>query len=259
MAPLPRLFDAHLHAEGLSDVDLETLRLFGVERALLPAHPLLTAPTPRALLNQFADLTGKQLQRCAHVGITAHAALGLHPRALPRRGTDEVLSALPALLQRERVRAIGPAGLFRDTDIEREVLVAQARLARRFRTALLVTLPAADHERLTRRTLELLRGTRIPAKQVLVEGVTARTLPLVRALGYRAALSLHPDGVGADRAVALCRKFGGTGMLLASHAGDGAADLLALPRAHALLVRARLAPLAQRVGFRNAVTLLGPP
>jgi predicted metal-dependent TIM-barrel fold hydrolase len=239
-------------------VDLETLRLFGVERALLPAHPLLATPTPRALLNQFAELTGRQRERCARAGITAHAALGLHPRALPRRGTDEVLSALPALMQREKVRAIGPAGLYRDTDIEHEVLVAQARLARRFRTVLLVTLPSANHERLTRRTLELLRATRIPARQVLVEGVTARTLPVVRALGYRAALSLHPDAMGADRAVALCRKVGGTGILLASHAGDGAADLLSLPRAQALLVRTGLAPLAQRVGFRNAAGLFGP-
>lgn len=253
------LFDAHLHAEGLSDVDLETLRLFGVERALLPAHPLLTTPTPRAILNQFAELTGKQRERCARAGITAHVAIGLHPRALPRRGTDEVLSAIPGLLQREKVRAIGPAGLFRDTEVEREVLVAQARLARRFRFPLLVTLPSREHERLARRTLEVLRGTRIPPRLVLVEGVSGRTLPLVRALGYRAALSLHPDGIGTDRAVALCRKHGGTGVVLSSHAGDGASDLLALPRAHALLVRAGLSPLARRVAFRNAATLLGPP
>ena len=254
-----RLFDAHLHPEGLSDVDLETLRTFGVERALLPAHPLLTTPTPRALLQQFAELTGRQRARCARAGITAHAALGLHPRALPRRGTDEVLSALPALLQRDKVRALGPTGLWQDTEVEREVLLAQAKLARRFRVPLLVALPAANHERLARRTLELLRGARIPARQVLVEGVTARTLPLVRALGFRAALSLHPDGVGTDRAVALCRKVGGTGLLLASHAGDGASDLLSLPRAHALLVRARLDPLAGRVAFRNAAAFFGPP
>ena len=38
MPELPSLFDAHLHPEALSDQDLESMRFFGVERALVVAH-----------------------------------------------------------------------------------------------------------------------------------------------------------------------------------------------------------------------------
>jgi len=252
------VFDLHLHPDGLTDADLQTLSLFGVTHGLLPAHPLLGNPTEKALLAQFQELCGRQRQRCARAGITAWAALGIHPRALPRRGAEAVLSALPELLQSGRARVIGPAGLYRDTEDEREVLLAQARLARRLRVPLLVTLPVAHHEPRTRRTLDLLRAAKMPRGRVVVDGVTGRTLPAVRALGYRAALSLHPDGLGADRAVALCRKHGSQGLLFASHAGDGASDLLALPRAQALLQRAGLSALAARVAQRNARALLPP-
>jgi predicted metal-dependent TIM-barrel fold hydrolase len=250
------MFDVHLHPEGLTDADLQTLSVFGLTHALLPAHPLLATPTEKALLAQFQELTGPQRQRCARAGITAWAALGIHPRAIPRRGTEAVLSALPAWLQSGKARAVGPTGLYLDTEDERELLLAHAQLARRLRVPLLVTTPVAEHERRTRRTLELLRAAKVPRGLVVVDGVNGRTLPLVRALGYRAALSLHPDGPGADRAVALCRRHGSTGLLLASHAGDGASDLLALPRAHALLQRAGLSALASRVTQRNARVLL---
>jgi len=245
------VFDAHLHPEGLADADLETLALFGVTHALLPAHPLLAAPTEKGLLAQFQELTGRQLKRCARAGISAWAALGIHPRALPRRGAEAVLSTLPAWLQSGKARAIGPTGLYLDTEDERELLLAHAQLARRLRVPLLVTTPVAEHERRTRCTLSLLRAAKVPPRLVVVDGVTGRTLPLVRALGYRAALSLHPDGLGADKAVALCRKHGSAGLLFSSHAGDGASDLLALPRAQALLARAGLSPLATRVTQRN--------
>lgn len=251
------MFDVHLHAEGLGDADLETLSLFGVTHALLPAHPLLSTPTEKSLLQQFQELTGRQRQRCARAGISAWAALGIHPRALPRRGAEAVLSTLPAWLQSGKARAVGPTGLFHDTADERELLLAHAQLARRLRVPLLVTTPVADHERKTRRTLELLRAARVPPRRVVVDGVTARTLPAVRALGYRAALSLHPEGLGADRAVALCRKRGSAGLLFSSHAGDGASDLLALPRAHALLARQGLSALGARVLQRTPRATFG--
>src|SRR6476619_1590132 len=92
----PRLFDVHLHAEGLTDQDLESLHFFGVQRAIVPAHATFAEPTAQRLLEQFGNIIDKQLVRLAKAGIRAHAALGIHPRAIPRRGVPEILTALPS-------------------------------------------------------------------------------------------------------------------------------------------------------------------
>ena len=41
--PCP-FFDAHLHADGVSDVDLRSMAFFGLEGALVPAGDALIAP-----------------------------------------------------------------------------------------------------------------------------------------------------------------------------------------------------------------------
>ena len=91
--PLP-LFDAHLHPEALSDQDLESMRFFGVERALVVAHHF-PEPTAKGLRRHFDDLVGKQIPRLARLGIRAYVALGVHPRCIPRRGVSGVLHGLP--------------------------------------------------------------------------------------------------------------------------------------------------------------------
>ncbi len=53
--PVPELlplFDAHLHPEALSDQDLESMRFFGVERALVVAHHF---PEPTASITRLGS------------------------------------------------------------------------------------------------------------------------------------------------------------------------------------------------------------
>src|SRR5438445_446024 len=77
------MFDAHLHPSGLTDDDLETLRYFGVEAALVPAGH--TAASVDALFEHFDDLLNKQLARLERAGPRPYAARGVHLLALPRR------------------------------------------------------------------------------------------------------------------------------------------------------------------------------
>ncbi|MFL5320071.1 MAG: TatD family hydrolase [Myxococcaceae bacterium] len=249
----PKLFDVHLHAEGLTDQDLESLHFFGVQRAIVPAHATFAEPSAKRLLDQFGNLVDKQLARLSKAGIRAHAALGIHPRAIPRRGVPEILSALPSYFRQGKVVALGPVGLFEDTEVEREVMTEQLLLARRLKVKVLVTTPAKNREAVTRRTLQLLLGSGVPPSRVLVDGAISTTLAPIRACGFHAALMLHPDGLTADAAVALIRRSGVERLCLSSHAGDGASDIVGLARAQSLMLRAKLTEsLIRRVTLKNA-------
>src|SRR5689334_21597192 len=56
-----QMFDAHLHPAGLSDQDLETLRYFGVESALVLAGRATS--TVEGVLQPFDELRNTQLPR----------------------------------------------------------------------------------------------------------------------------------------------------------------------------------------------------
>ncbi|RKH22123.1 hydrolase TatD [Corallococcus praedator] len=251
--PLP-LFDAHLHPEALTDQDLESMRFFGVERALVVAHHFPEA-TAKGLRQHFDHLVERQLPRLERLGIRAWAALGVHPRCIPRRGLSEVLSHLPEYFEGGRVVALGETGLHVGGEEEEEAFLEQLALARQLKLRVVVHTPLKDKERHTRRILTLLRQSGLAPSRALVDHANARTVRTILEVGHWAGLTLHPEALQADRAVALVRRLGSERLVLDSDAGDGAGDILGLARTANLLGKAKLSErLVRRVTRDNAAT-----
>ena len=245
-------FDARLHPAGLTDQDLETLRFFGVEAALVPcdATPLATVKNIRA---HFDDVLNTQLPRLERAGIRGYAAFGVHPLSLPRRGLSELMQALPTYLGAASAAAVGTIGLSKNTDAERDAFTEQLLLARRFQLPAVVGTPVTAREAVTRKTLTLLKTAGLAPSAVMIQGATGSTLRLIRELGHWAALTLHPDALTVEQAVKLVRASGVERLVLETAAGDGASDILAISRAASLLDAAGLtAAVVARVTGRNA-------
>jgi predicted metal-dependent TIM-barrel fold hydrolase len=252
------LFDALLYPASLRAGDLEDLRFFGVGGALACAD----AGTPSApdVARAWAGLAGTVLRRMRRAGVAGYAAVGVHPLRIPRRGLEALLAELPEHLGRPRVVALGPVGVEEGGRREEEVFARQLALAAELRRPVVVHTPSRDKERLTRRALAVLREAEVDPSRVLVAGADARTVRMIRACGHVAGLSLAEGRREAplDEAVRLVRALGSDGLALASSAGDGAGDLLALPRAAARLAKAGLSPaVIRRVCGENVRRLLG--
>jgi len=251
------VFDARLHPAGLTDQDLETLRLFGVEGALVVSDATPHAQ-PDQLLAHFEELVSKELPRLERAGIRAWAALGVHPASVPRRGLSHVLEALPAFCKGGRVVAVGLIGLSKGDLAEVEALGEQLALAERLHLRAVITSPAHEREALTRRVLTLLKESSIPPGHVLVDCATARTVKLIRECGHWAGLTMHPDHLEVEKAVSLVCQLGPERLVLESAAGDGASELLAVARAVHRLQKAKLTrSVVARVSEDNATAFLG--
>lgn len=233
------LFDANIHPEGLSDQDLESLAFFNVRAALVVASAP-AEPSARTLRLHFDDLVGRQLERLRRAGIRGYVALGIHPLAVPRRGLTEVLESLPDYFRGGQVVAVGEVGLAEETPEQLEAFIEQVALARRLKVRLLVHTPPREKEKRTRRSLVLLQESGISPDRVLVDHANARTVRLITAVGHYAGLTLHPEALRVEQAVALVRKLGSERLVLDSDAGHGAGDLLGLARAEHLLAKAKL-------------------
>ncbi len=249
-------FDPLLHPAALRPSDAETLRFFGVAGVLLASGDGFSPATAAGLHQHWLDTAGaaRALRRR---GLPAWAALGIHPRRIPRRGLAARLAELPTLLGRPEVAALGPAGLEAGGPLEEEVFLEQVRLAAQLRLPLMVRAAWRRRASLTGRLLDLLEASDLPPGRVLVLHADARTLPILRARGHLALVTLAGRR-GVEEAVALVRRHGSEGLLLGSDAGDGGGDLLALPRAADRLARAGLSlAILRRACLGNALAWLG--
>ncbi len=253
-------FDADLHPLALRRGDLEDLLYFGVSGALAPSGDDSGPATRDGLRRAWDALARDCVRRMGRAGLAGRAAVGIHPRRIPWRGLEALLQELPDWLGLPRVLAVGSVGLDEGGEREEVVFVRQLELARELRLPVVVHTPWRTKERITRRTLALLREHELAPGKVLVSRADARTVRMIRACGYAAGLSLSaPEGSGSiDEAVRLVASLGPEGLVLGSGAGDGAGDLLALPRAAGRLAKAGLSPaVVRRVCGGNAVKLLG--
>ena len=252
----PPFLDLHLHPEALSDQDLESMQIFGLRAALVPADLPSQRAGSRELIAHFDEIVDAQLPRLERAGIRAYAALGVDPRSIPRRGFSEVLSALPSYFRGGRVVAVG-VGLHRGGAMEEEVMAEQLALARKLNLPVLVHTPALEKASITRRTLNLLRQSRVPPANVLVDHAQSRTVRLILECGYFAGLTIHPDELSGERATALVRRLGSERLALDSALGHGPGDILGLARTASLMSRAGLsARVIGRVAFQNGAEFL---
>lgn len=251
------MFDARVYPAGLADADLQTLGFFGVKKVLAAAVPPSGPATVASIAAQLDDLLRTQLPRLQKQGLDAWAAVGVPARALPRRGLKEVLDGLPKRFEHLRAKAMGPLELWKGGEAEEEAFTEQLRLARRLRLAVWVATWGPEREALTKRALQLLKASNVDPARVLVDGAVGKTVKLIRACGYTAGLTVHPDGLKAEEAVTLVKKLGAEGLALSTAAGFGASDLLGVARTAHLLEKAGLSRgVVARVTSGNISTIL---
>jgi len=257
----PLLFDADLHPLPLRTGDLDDLRFFGVAGALAPMDDALPSATREAVRRGWDVLVPSAVRRLRRAGIAGFAAIGIHPRRIPWRGLEALLAELPDFLGRRRVQALGAVGLEEGGPREEAVFARQLELASQLRLPVVVHTPWREKERLTRRALAMLREHELDPGRVMIGRADARTVRMIRACGYVAGFSLFAGaGDVIDGAVKLVRSLGPEGLVLGSGAGDGASDLLALPRAAGRMAKAGLSrAVIWRVCRANALHFLGLP
>lgn len=254
------LIDAHVHADGLSDSDLDLIASFGVEQVLVCAHDGVIdrlKPTSAAWLAQYDRLLSFEAQRFRRYGLRALFALGVHPAHAPDRGLEDLLHRLPAYLSHPAVVALGLLGLNTGDAREQWVLGRQLEMASELRRPVLVS-PPLDSERGMKLLLALSRRYDVSPERILIERVTARMVPLLRGLGFSIALEASPGRLSVEEIVSLVRQCGADRFVLTSHAGEGPADVLAVPQmAMRLEAQGLSREVIERVGRENALRFLG--
>ena len=248
--------DLHLHADGIPDADLATLAYFGLGAAVTCARDA-GARSAADLVRHWDRLVHHETHRLQDAAIRPMVALAVHPSRIPWHGADELLHRLPRYFDDPRVVALGELGLDQGGEREEDILARQLQLAARLRKPAILHTPAKDKLQHTRRLLALVKQSPLEPGDVLVDHVSPETFPLVRGVGCWAGFTLQPDGMDAALASRLVARHGAERIVLTSDIGEGASDLLALPKADEALRKAGLShELAQRLLWEGPLAFL---
>ncbi len=250
--------DLHLHADGIRDADLATLAYFGVKAAVTCARDA-GAGSAAELRRHWDELLAVHTERLRLAGIRPMVALALHPAKIPWHGADELLHRLPGYFDDPRVVALGEIGLQEGGEREEDIFSRQLELAARMRRPVIVHTPSREKLVRTRRLLSLIQESAVDPSRVLIDHLNAETFALSRALGFWAGLTLQPGLFEPAEAAALISRHGPEGIVLTSDIGEGATDLLALPKAAEALKDAGLTgELRRRVLWEGPLAFLRP-
>jgi len=248
--------DLHLHADGISAQDLSTLAYFGLKAAVTCARDA-GAGSAAELLKHWDELVQIQTQRLKMAGIRPLVALALHPARIPWHGVDDLLHRLPHYFDDPKVVALGELGLQEGTDREEDVFARQLTIAARLRKPAIVHTPGREKLQRTKQILALIKASPLQPANVLIDHVSEETFSLVRGLGCWTGLTLQPGLFDAETAAAVISRHGAERIVLTSDIGEGATDLLALPKAAEALQRAGLSDeLCRRVLWENPLDFL---
>ena len=248
--------DLHLHADGISAEDLATLAYFGLKAAVTCARDA-GAGSADSLRKHWDELVQNETRRLKTAGIRPMVALALHPARIPWHGVDDLLHRLPHYFDDPRVVALGELGLHEGGEREEEILARQFDLAARLRRPAILHTPAREKLARTKRLLAVLKDSPLEPARVLVDHVSEETFPLVQGMGCWAGLTVQPEAMDARVAAQLVSRHGAERIVLTSDIGEGASDLLALPKAAEALRKAGLsAELARRLMWDGPLDFL---
>lgn len=223
-----RIFDPHIHMTSRTTDDYEAMRAAGVRAVVEPAFWLGQPRTsPASFFDYFDSLLGWEPYRAAQYGITHHCTLALNPKEANDPRCLPVLDELPRYLAKDGVVAVGEIGYDSMTPAEDHALAAQLQLAADHRLPALVHTPHRDKLTGLRRTLDVVRESKLPVDRVLVDHLNETTVAEAKDSGAWLGFSVYPDTkMDEDRMVAVLRAYGTERVLVNSAADWGRSDPL---------------------------------
>lgn len=260
-----KIFDPHIRSRTQSDDDLKNLHYFGTEEVVTTAYGAQSFERAEDLLQYFDLLAGEEQRRLQRCGLISYCALGVAPNMRPRRAHYEVWKALPELLSKKGVVALGEVGVWEDSSAHWELFERQVRIALDVGPMpILITPPVELKITLTYKMMQRLEKWDYPPSEVIINFTDERLLENVIQSGFCAG---YPVGAASNdpRQVArhisdVAGRVGGTEKILLTAAlRTAGADVLGVPKTIVALQDEGIDDvLIEKMVFGNARRLFRP-
>jgi uncharacterized protein len=230
MTRIPFL-DPHVHTECRSTEDFERLKSSGCVGVLAVSGTQGGFRSPDSVLDHFERLDRYERKRIERVGLKFWLALGIHPLGIPKRGVEELMEQLPALLQRHHVDAVGEIGLESGSEMEEMVFSKQLSLAADLGLPVIVQAPQKKKANVAKKTMVLLEENPLNPARILLNHIHEEGRPEAIEKGCLLGLSVHPFGFSPEQVTALVTRTPDARFVLSADLGSQPSYLMGMPAA----------------------------
>jgi hypothetical protein len=191
-----RVIEPHIHMIARTTADYERMALMHTVACCEPAFWAgYDRTSPQAFHDYFTHLTEFEPKRAAQYLIQHYAWICINPKEADDVAfSREVISFIPEFLKRPTVLGIGEIGLNKNTRNEMITFELQVDLAVKLGQLIWIHTPHLDDKlKGTRMLVDCLKGRGdIDPGRVCFDHTEEHTLPLIRAAGFWAAMTIYP-------------------------------------------------------------------
>jgi len=199
--------DSHIHADGMSEDELREMVSNGITRAITCAYFPIEPNYPQTLIDLFTRLIDYDVPKTREWGLDLYAAIGIHPRSIPKAGFDKISEVMKTLYKHEFVVAFGETGLQLGSNKEIDALKSQLELAKDFDFPIIVHTPSANKLEITEKTLPIIDKIRINPELVVLDHVNDETISKVDKSGYNVGLTVQSGKLLPETAAELVIQY----------------------------------------------------
>lgn len=245
------MIDTHIHGDARSSEDFELMKNNGIDTAITCSFYPYKLFNEVVLLNHLEKILNYDTERAGKYGLDLKVALGIHPSNSYIK-PDLIYENLYRWIEDGKITAIGEIGLEDLTDDEISVFKRQLDIADETGTKVIVHTPRKRKAEV----LEVINGIvpeHIDERLVVIDHINPATIGDVIDRDYTIGLTVQPQKMEKEDAIAILNEYGFERFLLNSDISNMPSNPLSVPQTvRELESRGYESKKIERVAFKNA-------
>lgn len=223
------MIDTHMHADSRSSEDFDKMFVSGIDTAITCSYyPYKLNDNPEVLINHFDRILNFEPKRAGEYGLDLRVALGIHP-ANVLGNCEAVFKKLEELIENKDIIAIGEIGLDENTPQEQAIFKKQLELADETKSKVIIHTPRKNKAEVLKDIKRIVLDS-IDPQLVVIDHINSNTIEDVIDEEFAIGLTVQPQKMEVDEAVAILDQYGFDRFLLNSDISNKPSDPLSVPR-----------------------------
>lgn len=245
------MIDTHVHADSRSGEDFRDMYLSGIDTAITCSFYPYKIDNEAILLNHLNRILELDTKRAGEYGLDLKVALGIHP-ANTEIKPDIIYENLYKWIEAKEIVAIGEIGLEDLTDAEINIFKKQLDIADETNSKVIIHTPRKNKKEVLKVILDIV-PQHLDEKSAVIDHVNLNIVEDVVDKDYMLGLTVQPQKMDKEDAIAMMDKYGFDKFLLNSDMSNKPSDPLSVPKTVRELTRLGYKNSdIEKVSFKNA-------
>ena len=222
------MIDTHVHADSRSGEDFERMYLAGIKTAITCSYYPYKIPHEIILENHLERILKFDTRRAAEHGLDLKAALGIHPTNSDVN-PERIFEKLYEWIENKEIIAIGEIGLEDLTENELDIFKRQLDIADETDSKVIIHTPRKNKKEVLKRILDIV-PQHLDEKSAVIDHINHEVIDEVVDKNYMLGLTVQPQKLNVQDAVAILDEYGFDNFLLNSDMSNKPSDPLSVPK-----------------------------